>query len=58
MSKKDYDRNYIKTKCKTIKLLLNKEKDKDIILFLNAQTNVNGYLKSLIRDDMMKKKEI
>jgi hypothetical protein len=52
--KRDYDVNYIRTKCKAVKLLLNKEKDKDIILFLESKTNVNGYLKSLIRQDMSK----
>lgn len=52
--KRDYDVNYIRTKCKAVKLLLNKEKDEDIILFLESKTNVNGYLKSLIRQDMNK----
>lgn len=40
--------------CKQIKLLLNKEKDKDIIEFLGKQNNVNGLLKSLIREQMKK----
>lgn len=52
--KRDYDVHYIKTKCKAVKLLLNKEKDSDIILFLESKKNVNGYLKSLIRQDMNK----
>lgn len=53
-NKKKYDINYIKTKCTAFKLLLNNEKDEDIILFLESKTNVNGYLKSLIRQDMSK----
>ena len=52
--KKQYDINYNRMKCKQIKLLLNKEKDKDIILFLEKQNNVNGLLKSLIRECMKK----
>lgn len=52
--KRDYDVNFIKTKCKAYKLLLNKEKDSDIISFLESQTNVNGYLKSLIREQIKK----
>ena len=54
MKKKEYDINYAKTKCKQYKLLLNNEKDKDIILYLNSIPNRNGYLKSLIRRDMNK----
>lgn len=50
--KKDYDINYHRTKCKQIKLLLNREKDKDIISFLEQQTNVNGLLKRLIREEI------
>lgn len=56
--KRDYDVNYIKTKCKAVKLLLNKEKDEDIILFLESQTNVNGYLKTIIRSDMLKERKV
>lgn len=56
--KRDYDVNYIRTKCKAVKLLLNKEKDQDIILFLESKTNVNGYLKSLIRSDMMEERKV
>ena len=50
MSKKDYDLNYQKENCKQIKLQLNKEKDKDIIQWLESQSNVNGTLKQLIRE--------
>lgn len=54
MSKKEYDIEYIRTNCKQIKLLLNKEKDADIISYLEKQTNVNGHLKSLIREQIKK----
>ena len=54
MGKKQYDIDYQRTKCKQIKLLLNKEKDKDIIEFLGKQNNVNGLLKLLIREHMKK----
>ena len=56
-SKKLYDLNYIKNNCKMIKLLLNKKKDADVIEYLSSKSNVNGYLKLLIRNDMMKEKE-
>lgn len=55
MNKKTYDVNYIKTNCKQIVLMLNKNNDKDIIDFLSALSNKNGYLKELIRKDMIKK---
>lgn len=51
MSKKDYDLNYQKENCKQIKLQLNKEKDKDIIQWLEDK-NVNGTIKQLIREKM------
>ena len=54
MDKKQYDIDYQRMKCKQIKLLLNKEKDKDIIEFLGKQNNVNGLLKLLLREHMKK----
>ena len=57
-SKKKYDINYLKTKCTAFKVLLNNEKDEDIILFLRSQTNVNRYIKTLIRSDMMKERKV
>ena len=50
MRKSDYDREFMKKNCKQIKLQLNKEKDKDIIQWLESQSNVNGTLKQLIRE--------
>ena len=52
MSKKEYDIRYQKLNCRQFKLLLHKEKDQDIISYLESKTNRNGYLKSLIRSDM------
>ncbi len=54
MSKKEYDINYHRTHLKRIVLNLNKEKDKDILDYLSKQTNVQGTLKSLIREQIKK----
>ena len=51
-NKKQYDINYVKTQCKQYTLLLSKEKDKDIIDFLESLPNRNGFLKQLIRDQI------
>lgn len=47
--KKQYDIDYAKNNCKRIYLLLNIQKDKDIIEYLNKQANVQGTIKELIR---------
>ena len=57
MQKKDYDLLYLKTQCKRIVVLLNKNKDADIIEHLRTKESMNAYLKDLIRKDMMKDKE-
>jgi len=49
MSKKDYDIKYQKENVRRISFALNKETDSDIIDLLEQQTNVNGFLKWLIR---------
>lgn len=54
MRKSDYDREFMKKNCKQIKLQLNKEKDKDIIEWLEKLDNVNGTLKKIIREKMGK----
>ena len=56
-NQKEYNANYHKTKCKQIKLLLNNEKDKDVIEFLESKTNVNGFLKALIRKEIEQQKK-
>lgn len=52
MRKADYDVDYIKRKCKGYKLLLNREKDKDLISLLDSQGNVNGFMKQVLRQYM------
>lgn len=54
MDKKNYDVNYVKTKCKQYILLLNKVRDKDIIEYLDSLQNRNGTLKRLLRDQIKK----
>ena len=49
MNKKDYDVQYMKDHYKRIHIILNTEKDKDIIEFLQKQGSVNQYIKDLIR---------
>lgn len=56
MSKKDYDIKYQKQNIRRINLALHKETDADILDFLERQTNVNGFIKRLIRDCMKEKK--
>lgn len=50
MRKSDYDRNYMKQNCKVYRLQLNKENDKDIIEWLDRQTNKNGAIKTVLRE--------
>ena len=50
--KKIYDKNYVMKNCRQITLMLNLEKDNDIIRYLDSIPNKNGYLKDLIRKDM------
>ena len=49
MAKTQYDMAYMKTNCRAYRLQLNKEHDKDIIALLEQQTNVNGFLKAVLR---------
>ena len=55
MKKKSiYDQDYYKRNIRRIVLNLNKETDRDIIEYLGNQTNVQGTLKSLIREKIKK----
>lgn len=64
MRKSDYDRQYMKNNCRVYRLQLNKEKDKDIIEWLDSLDNVNGTIKQVLRTragylhqiDLLKKK--
>ena len=50
MAKTQYDMAYMKANCRTYRLQLNREHDKDIIALLEQQTNVNGFLKAVLRE--------
>lgn len=50
--KREYDLQYAREKLKQVKLVLNKEKDADLIVWLEKQENKQGYIKELIRKDM------
>ena len=45
-------KKYDKTHTKQIHLKLNLEHDKKIIEYLDRQSNVQGYIKQLIKNDM------
>lgn len=51
-SKKAWDLQYQKTRCKMFSLKLAYGTDEDMITFLMGLDNVQGYLRQLIRDDM------
>lgn len=53
-NKLKYTQEFTKANYRQINLMLHKGNDADIIAFLDAQENKNGYLKDLIRKDMMK----
>lgn len=52
--KMEYDMRYHAAKIKQISFKLNRETDADMISHLEAQPNIQGYLKNLIREDMKK----
>lgn len=49
MSKKDYDIKYAKEKIRRVVIALNKEKDKDIIEYLDSLDNINREIKEVLR---------
>lgn len=57
MNKTQYDIDYQKRNIRRINLSLHRENDKDIITFLESQTNVQGTLKRMIRKYMKEKKQ-
>ena len=57
MNKKQYDIDYQKKNIRRINLSLHRENDKDIIKYLESQTNVQGTLKRMIRKYMKEKKQ-
>ena len=54
MGRTEYMVNYIKKNICRFELRLNKNKDSELIEFLNSQASVNGYLRQLIENDMKK----
>lgn len=50
MSKKDYDLRYQKENVKRVYLTLSKVNDRDIIEWLDRQSNKNGAIKTVIRE--------
>ena len=57
MNKTQYDIDYQKRNIRRINLSLHRENDKDIIAYLESQTNVQGTLKRIIRKYMKEKKQ-
>lgn len=54
-TKKKYDLKYQKQNIRQIKLNINKRTEPDLIEWIDKQDNVQGYLKQLIRNDMIRK---
>lgn len=52
--RRNYLKNYIKKKYKSFILMFDKEKEKDIIDFLNGKENRIAYIRNLIKVDMDK----
>lgn len=54
MGRTEYIINYVKKNICRYELRLNKNKDSDLIEYLNSQPSINGYLKQLIENDLKK----
>ena len=54
IKKKYYDQQYLKNNYKQFAIMLNKDKDSDIVEYLQNKKDRNAYLKALIRADMDK----
>lgn len=54
-TKKEYDLKYQKQNIRQIKLNINKRTEPDLIEWIEKQDNVQGYLKQLIKNDMIRK---
>lgn len=57
MSKKEYDISYATENLKRISFNLNRNTDQDIISYLESKSNVQGFLKSLIRERIKEEAE-
>ena len=56
-AQKAADARYKAAKTKQIKFVLNKNTEPDLIAHLESIDNVQGYIKTLIREDMRNRKE-
>ena len=54
MSKAEYDIKYAKTHLKRVVFNLNKEKDRDVILYLEEHKPIQSEIKRLIREQIKK----
>ena len=54
--KKEYDIKYQKMNCRQFKLLLSKEKDRDIISYLEEHKPIQSEIKRLIREQIKKER--
>ena len=53
-----YDIKYAKVKLQQVKFSLHRDRDADLLEWLDQQPNKSGYFKQLIREDMERKKQI
>ena len=54
MGRTEYMVNYVRKNICRFELRLNKNRDSELIEYLNSQPSVNGYLKKLIENDLKK----
>lgn len=52
-----YVQQYIKDNIRQIRFTLNQKTEKDLIEWMDQQTNKQGYIKALIRADMARQKK-
>ena len=55
MARYEYQKRYVKDHYTNFTIVMNKEKDKDLIAHLQAKENKSEYIKELIRRDMDEK---
>lgn len=55
-TKKAYDENYQKQNIRQIRLSMNRKTEPEILEWLEKKENIQGYIKKIIREDMMMKK--
>lgn len=55
-TKKAYDENYQKQNIRQIRLSMNRKTEPEILEWLEKKENIQGYIKKIIKEDMMMKK--